>query len=366
VTVSEPVAERIRTAIREGGPITFDRYMAHALYGPGGFYEGSPVGERGHFVTSPHVHPVFSRLVGAALEQLWECLGRPVPFRLIEAGAGDGTMGRELVAGFERGGIELRYVAVETSPGARAALAAAGLPNVARLADLEPIDPGVVVANELLDNLPFRRVRSDGGEVVELLVGLDGGRFVEIAIACPAELAKLAPALRDGEQAAVPVGALAFVDELADRLRSGYALLVDYAAGTPGGAEAHAYRNHGVLEDVLEAPGSADITAGVDIEAVAARARERGLIAFRTVRQADALRALGLDDWLLAERSRQGDLLSAGRGSEAASAWDGRNRASLLTDRAALGRLRWLLLATPSLSEPDWLAEAASFQPPEV
>jgi NADH dehydrogenase [ubiquinone] 1 alpha subcomplex assembly factor 7 len=333
--------------------------MAEALYGPGGFYEGAPVGERGHFVTSPHVHPVFSRLVGAALEQLWESLGRPAPLRLVEAGAGDGTMGRELVAGFARAGVELRYVAVETSPGARAALAAAGLPAVERLSDVEPLDPGVVVANELLDNLPFRRVRLGDGELVELRVGLDGDRFVEIEIACPADLAKLAPELRHGEEAVVPVGALEFVDELAERLRTGYALLVDYAAGVSGMAEAHGYRRHAVVEDVLDDPGSADITAGVDLDVVAARARERGLTALPPVRQGNALRALGLDEWVRAERSRQGDLLNSGRGSEAVSAWDGRNRAALLADDAALGRLRWLLLATPGLPEPGWLDRAA-------
>jgi NADH dehydrogenase [ubiquinone] 1 alpha subcomplex assembly factor 7 len=357
--MSQPVVERIRTAIREHGPITFDRFMAEALYGLGGFYEEVPVGERGHFVTSPHVHPVFSRLVGAALEQLWESLGRPVPFRLVEAGAGDGTMGREMVAGFARGGVELRYVAVEASSGARAALDAAGLATAERLADLEPLDPGVLVANELLDNLPFRRIRASGARLVELLVGLDGDRLIEVEVPCPAELRSLAPELDDGAEAAVPIGALAFVDELAGRLLTGYALLVDYAAGAPGGAEAHGYRRHGVVEDVLDDPGSADITAGVDLEAVAARARERGLTAFPAVRQADALRALGLDEWIRAERSRQGELLNAGRGSEAASAWDGRNRAALLMDDAALGRLRWLLLATPDLAMPDWLVVAA-------
>lgn len=364
--VSQPVVERIRTAIRKHGPITFDRFMAEALYGPGGFYEEVPVGERGHFVTSPHVHPVFSRLVGAALEQLWESLGHPVPLRLVEAGAGDGTMGREMVAGFARGGVELRYVAVEISPGARAALDAAGLATAERLADLEPLDPGVLVANELLDNLPFRRIRASGARLVELLVGLDGDRFVEVQAPCPAELRSLAPKLDDGAEAAVPVGALAFVDELAGRLLTGYALLVDYAAGAPGGAEAHGYRRHGVVEDVLDDPGSADITAGVDLEAVAARARERGLKAFPSVRQADALRALGLDEWIGAERIRQAELHTLGRSIEAVRAWDGRARAGLLVDVAALGRLRWLLLATPGLPKPRWLVEAVAREPPAM
>ena len=108
VGVSEQVAARIRDAVRERGPITFAEFMEESLYGPGGFYEGTPVGERGHFVTSPHVHAIFSRFVGAAVEALWQGLGRPLPLRLVEPGAGDGTMGRELVDGFARAGIDAR------------------------------------------------------------------------------------------------------------------------------------------------------------------------------------------------------------------------------------------------------------------
>ncbi len=37
-------------------------------------------------------------------------------------------------------------------------------------------DPHVVIANELLDNLPFRRVRGER----EVRVGVSGDRFVEV------------------------------------------------------------------------------------------------------------------------------------------------------------------------------------------
>jgi NADH dehydrogenase [ubiquinone] 1 alpha subcomplex assembly factor 7 len=351
--VSEQVAARLRDEIRARGPIPFADFMREALYGPGGFYEGTPVGSRGHFVTSPHVHPVFSRLLGGALEALWSELGRPAPFRLVEVGAGDGTMGRELVDGFARAGIDLDYVAVETSPGARQALAAV-TPSVAGgLAEVGPLDPGVVVANELLDNLPFHRIRRRGGEVLEVRVGLDADRFVEVETPCPAELSATTPS-GDATELVVPTGALAFVDELAVSLRMGYALLIDYA---PAG-EVHAYRAHRVVADVLDDPGSADITAGVDLEALAARARAWGLEAFEPVAQGAALTALGFDDWVRAELSRQGDLLNTARGSDAVRTWEGRNRARLLVDPSALGRLRWLVLATSGLPAPWWLLDA--------
>jgi SAM-dependent MidA family methyltransferase len=363
--MSEGVAERIRRAIRDRGPITFAEFMAEALYGPGGFYESTPVGDRGHFVTSPHVHPVFSRLVGAAVEELWRALGRSEPLRVVEVGAGDGTLGRELVDGFARAGIALDYAAVEESEGAREALAALEAHVARSLVELDPLDGGVVLANELLDNLPFRRLRRRGDRLVEVRVGLDREeRLVEVeAPAAPDALDAAVDVAGDGE-IVVPTGAFAFVDELGTWMRRGYALLVDYGAPSGPAGEVHGYRDHRVLSDVLSDPGSVDVTAGVDLGAVSARARASGLDAFGPVRQSAALSALGVEEWMRAELARQGDLLTSDRGTEAVRAWEGRNRARLLVDPAGLGGLWWLLLSTPGLPEPSWLATASSATSP--
>src|SRR3990172_12872436 len=91
------VEDEVRRAIEARGPISFAEFMEIALYGPGGFYERPPIGERGHFVTSPHVHPVFAELLANALESFWEALERPAPFRLLEAGAGGGTLASRIL-----------------------------------------------------------------------------------------------------------------------------------------------------------------------------------------------------------------------------------------------------------------------------
>lgn len=348
------VERRIADRIRRQGPITFAEFMDEALYGPGGFYERPPVGVDGHFVTSPHVHPIFSRLVGAALEALWEALDEPAPLRVVEVGAGDGTMARELLEGFSRAGIALEYSAVELGPGARDALAAVSPRVVTHIAELPPLDPGVVVANELLDNLPFRRVRGAGGRTVEIRIGLEGDRLAAVEAPCDARLLELAPAVADDEEAIVPTGAFAFVDDVAAQMHRGFALLIDYGSPERGPGDVHGYRDHRLRWDVLDDPGSADITAGVDHRAVAARARARGLRAFEPISQATALRRLGIEAWLGEELAGQGELLRAGRGVAALRTWEGRGRARVLVDPAGLGDLRWLLLATPGLPAPAW------------
>ena len=85
---------RVVSAIEDHGPISFAEYMEIALYARGGFYDAPPVGTAGHFVTSPHIHPLFGELLARGLRGLWERLGRPDPFRVVEAGAGDGTLAR--------------------------------------------------------------------------------------------------------------------------------------------------------------------------------------------------------------------------------------------------------------------------------
>jgi SAM-dependent MidA family methyltransferase len=335
--MSEQVAAAIRAAIREHGPIAFSEFMQIGLYGPGGFYERPPVGADGDFVTSPHIHPVFATMVSRALRGFHAALGEPAPFRVTEVGAGDGTMARQLIG--ELSDIDVDYTAVEASAGARAALGS--IEGVCVLTELGG-GAHVVLANELLDNLPFDRSRGHR----EIKIGLDGDRFVEVETPGGPSA--------DGE-IVEPVGAFAFIDRVAAMLDPGYALLIDYGAVGSTGGDVHGYRDHRVVEDLLADPGSADITVGVDFERIARRAEQAGLTAFPTATQHDALRALGFEDWIRAELERQVELLDARDGLEAARTWGGRSRASLLVDPLALGRLRWLVLATPGLPRPSWL-----------
>ncbi len=340
--MSEQVAEAIRAIVRANGPITFAEFMELALSGRGGYYERPPVGAEGDFVTSPHVHPVFGAMLAKALRSLHDALGRPQPFRITDVGAGDGTLARQLSD--ELVDLDVMYTAVETSSGAREALAAIDGIHVER--ELSG-DPHVVLAHELLDNLPFRRVRGDR----EVRVGLDGDNgFVEVETPWDGE-----PSGSTDGETIEPVGALAFIDRLETILARGYALLIDYGAVGSTGGDMHGYRDHRVVEDVLADPGSTDITAGVDFARIAGRAEERGLTAYPSVTQHDALVALGFEAWLRDELERQTALLDAREGLEAVRTWSGRSRATLLVDPSALGRLRWLVLAAPDLPRPDWL-----------
>jgi SAM-dependent MidA family methyltransferase len=337
-------ADAIHEAIRASGPIGFDRFMELALYGPAGYYERPPVGPEGDFVTSPHVHPVFGALLGRALVELHEGLGEPRPFRVAELGAGDGTLARQLLEALTP--LDVAYTAVERSAGARTALAAV---DGIEVADELPSGPHVVVANELLDNLPFRASR-DGREV---LVGLDGDRLVEMA----GDLVPGSPATGEHVE---PTGALALLDRLAEAIEAGpaYVLVIDYGAAGEAGGPLHGYADQAVVADVLARPGETDITAGVDVARIAEHATDLGLHAFPTVSQRAALSALGFEAWFREQLDRQHRQLDERDGMGAVRTWAGKSRATLLVDPGGLGRFWWLLLATKGLPAPAFLKAA--------
>lgn len=349
--------EALRRAIRDHGPISFAEFMEISLYGAGGFYEEPPVGQRGAFVTSPHVHPVFGELLGRGVEDVWRAAGSPAPFHLIELGAGDGTLATQLLGQLE--GVPVEYAAVERSSGALKALASRGLRTAHGVETMGQGVDGCVIANELLDNLPFLRVRRTESGLREVCVGLrDDGRFVEVEVPCDESLLEEAPevAVPEGSEIVFPLEALNMMYRTARLLASGGAIFIDYASSERGSV--HGYRDHREVDDVLEAPGSADITAGVDLEALRDRAESLGLRAVRPLTQRAALFALGFDEWAAEARAIQAELLGEGAGREAVMAWSERNSAALLVDPAGLGALRWLVLLTPDVATPEWVERA--------
>ena len=358
------VASVIAEEIGRLGPMRFDRYMELALYAPGGYYDDPPIGAgtAGDFVTSPHVHEVFGQLVAEAIRGMLDAMGSPAEAELVEVGAGDGTLVMALLS--ELDDLGLRVTAVERSPGARAALASIDGLEVRRSMPATS-SPVVLLAHELADNLPFRRVRATPEGIVEVHVGTDGERFVEVLEPAGDDLPPPA-GLEVGVEAIVPTGAAAFVTEALTGSSPRALLVIDYGTDKGAGGPAHGYAAHRVVEDLLAAPGLTDITAGVDFGFLADVARAKGLQPVPTVSQHAALTALGLETWLRTELEGQQDLLNTGRGADAVRAWGGRSRATMLADPAGLGRFRWFVVTTADVAEPAWLRAAHRESRPEA
>ena len=147
--MSAVVADRIRSQ----GPIGFDEFMDVALYDPQiGFYmRGGGAGRRRDFLTSPEVGPLFGAVLANALDAWWVELGRPDPFVVVDAGAGSGTLARSIRAA-ALGRVPTLCASCWSRSRRRCG---PRIPTVSPAGPRSKTRPPVVVlANELLDNLP--------------------------------------------------------------------------------------------------------------------------------------------------------------------------------------------------------------------
>ncbi|MGD9797149.1 MAG: SAM-dependent methyltransferase [Acidimicrobiia bacterium] len=378
------VADTLRDRIHREGPIRFDAAMELLLYGEGGFFaSGAGAGRRADFLTSPEVGPLFGAVVANRLDAEWERLGRPDPFVVVEAGAGRGALAAAVLGAGPACGPALRYLCVERSARLRERLAAdlpveppatvlgpvvAGAdgdeddvevgdddgrsgpapspgvgPLVAVLDDL-PLVPivGVILANELLDNLPIRLLERGPQGWLEVFVGTEG----EVLVGAPADLAgevdRLAPDATVGARIPVQHEALAWVRRAAGTLRRGRLVVVDYADVTPSLAARpwtdwlRTYRGHARGGLPTEHPGDQDITCEVAVDQLV-----RWRAPDTDVTQADWLRAHGVD--ALADAARDTWRARAHLGDlEAMKARSRVSEADALTDESGLGAFRVL------------------------
>lgn len=356
------VGQRIASRIAARGPIPVSEYVEACLYDPdGGFYMrpggGRAGGHSGHFLTAPEVGPLFGAVLARALDAWWTELSEPDPFTVIDWGAGPGTLARSVLAAQPRcmAAGALRLVLVELSPAQRTLHPEHPLvASVARVSDALPqgAPAGVVVANELLDNMPFDVVRRTSCGWEELRVTLDdagNGRFSLVATLASGELLAGLPAVAAGARVPVQRAARSWVAEAHRVLGMGRIVAFDYGAATAelaerAGSSDHpanglgwlrTHRDHGGSRWWLADPGSCDITTDVALDQVQAEHRAE------VCTQAEFLRAHGIDELVAegqavwAERAAVGDL-------DALRARSRNREAAALLDSAGMGAFKVL------------------------
>lgn len=363
--VREDLRSNLHDRIAREGPITFARFMEAALYDPErGFYSTHRVGRAGEFLTGPHLSGVFGRLVARQVEEFRRTLGDPDPFRVVELGAGDGTLARQILEALDDGSrAAVRYLGVERGPRVREILASVrGVEALAEIDDVPPSPAGCVVANELLDNLAFHRVVGTAAGPRELYVDVDAERFVLVeGEPSSAEIAAGGRDLPPGREGIVPVQAWRLLERAAGLFQRGFLWLCDYGSAGSGWGDApsvHGYRAHRIEDDVLADPGSRDITGGVDFASVAGHAAGIGLDVWGPVSQRSALLALGFRKIDAEARDLQAQLLNAGRGADAMRVCSQRHAAGLLVARPGMGDFLVLCLGKAVAEPPPSIAAA--------
>lgn len=337
------LAAIFRRLIAATGPISLMQYMGecNAHY----YARREVLGTAGDFITAPEISQMFGELIGLWLADIWIRAGRTEPVHYVELGPGRGTLARDAARAMRRYALEPRQHLVETSLAMRdrqleQVPAAIFHDDLSRVPMEGPI---LLVANEFLDALPVRQLVNTREGWREIMVTLDGERFVETVGARPMDAAvpetrRFAPL---GTVIETCPGAAAVMFEIAGRLatQGGAALFIDYGhADGRSGSSLQAVRAHEKI-DPFALPGEADLSAHVDFASLAQIAQSRGARWQGTVEQGAFLTALGIDaraEALAGRAPQHREALMAAR------------------DRLVLPEHMGSLFKVMALTAPDW------------
>ena len=322
-TSPSPLTSFITQRIADDGPMHLGQFMALALGHPAhGYYQqAEPFGSQGDFTTAPEISQCFGEMIGLWLVQTWRDAGSPSPFNLVELGPGRGTLMADALraaAVDPNFATAARLAMVETSTRLRAIQQQRlnqPITHLDHTGDLTTILPAaytLIVANEFFDALPIRQFvkHSDGWRERRVTIDPETEKFAFALTPLGIGDDKLLPP-HAGEAA---VGSFVEVSPashqaMADisaliKAQGGAALIIDYGYGKadwptsgPNGrlfAETlQALKDHKHWP-VLDQPGTADITAHVDFNALDLTARNKGLRVAPLANQGDCLQHLGI------------------------------------------------------------------------
>jgi SAM-dependent MidA family methyltransferase len=298
LTGDQALSDFIRRTIHRTGPVSFAWFMEQALYHPEfGYYSSGQcaIGRRGDYFTNVSVGPLFGRLLAAQFAEMWEILGRPGDFTIVEQGAHHGEFAGDVLAAMRGFPATLRYCIIEPFPILQArqeeTLTEFGdkVTWTKSLTDLEPFS-GVHFSNELIDSMPVRLIARDaGGEWQEKFVADSDSKFVFITTPIAdrelrAALEKIPRNQDAGYETEVNLAASDWIQTIAQKLQHGFVLAVDY--GYPRAEFYAAERTNGTLQSFarhhtvsspLDDVGRVDITVHVEWTTVAERAEDSGL-----------------------------------------------------------------------------------------
>lgn len=306
------LSDRLLQQIRSEGPITFYQWMKAALYDPhDGYYcrsDRARWGREGDYRTSPERSELFAATFARYFAKLYEELGSPSTWTIVEAGAGAGHFAAELLGTLQHRfpGVfsATQYVLDEASADSRSRAGQflanfGGQVQLKRLNDLDNLNPAVIFSNELFDAFPVHRVTMRNGTLREFFVDADNrGAFAwDVGKPSTPRLAEyftqLGISLSEGQVVEVNLDLEDWLREVADKLTAGYLITVDY--GMEGSlfdalpdrrrSTLRGFKGHQFADDVLEKAGEQDITTTVDWTWVKRLGDKFGLKVFEFDRQ---------------------------------------------------------------------------------
>jgi len=308
--VREQLIQHINT---RDGWISFEEFVDFVMYKPGlGYYSAGAekIGHSGDFTTAPEI----SKLFGMALaNQITPILDHYQSPSIIEIGAGTGKLAFDIMTQLNDYQVNFdRYYILELSADLKqrqqsmlSHLPTKTLNKIVWL-DSIPMDSidGVIIANEVIDALPFTRFKSQNGQVYELGISVEDNQLIEqprladeiLSNTVDSIAKEIGMTFQDGYTSEIRINFGSWFRTIESMLSSGSIFFVDYGYArqeyydeerTNGSMICH-YRNV-AHEDPLSNLGIQDISASVDFSQLADVALQRNIEVGFFTSQADFL-----------------------------------------------------------------------------
>lgn len=367
----EVIVDRVKNSSQQR--ITFADYMELVLYhSQHGYYASSAerISAGGDFLTSPHLADDFGEMLAIQLHQMWEILGSPQLFKIVEMGAGQGLLAAQILDYSRRVYPDffssIDYLIIETAP-------AMIIAQQQKLNDLpvrwcdwkEIVDRSIVgcfLSNELIDAFPVHQVIVAEHKLQEIYVSIDDKNHQFVETVGELSTSRLVDYWKtnninllnqrypDRYRTEVNLAGLEWIEQVSEKLERGYILSIDYgytadryynpirSQGTLQCYYQHAYHNDPYIN-----VGNQDLTAHVDFTAIQTQGELLGLNTIGFIAQGMFLMALGLGDRIAAISTSSGGIQSLLRR---------RQNLHQLIDPMSLGKFG-ILIQSKGLTSPE-------------
>jgi SAM-dependent MidA family methyltransferase len=217
--------------------------MHECLFGEAGYYTSGKVDFKEHFVTYPAKSPVFGWTLAKYAIQLYESMGRPSEFTILEQGSGNGDLAKtmldyiklkdpEMYAKIRYQIEEISLALIERQKEKTQSHENITWKNKSAVEPGEDLE-GLIITNELPDAFPVEVVNNVDGKIKQRYVQIDGeGNCQEIYLEPTNEVKEY---LTDHNiqlqpEVSIPINLLAsqWMQNLNLRLKRGSIVTIDY------------------------------------------------------------------------------------------------------------------------------------------
>jgi SAM-dependent MidA family methyltransferase/signal transduction histidine kinase/SAM-dependent methyltransferase len=373
VKSANSITEVIQNAIiNGGGKITTAEFMDLALYDPDyGYYTSQVrIGYGMDFSTAAE-DPMFGVDIARQIFQMWELMGKPRKFNIVEMGAGNGVLARNIISFLQAWRPyrdlydALEYIIVDRSPLLKSQqwITLSDFPGKVRWVEGSAFDlsglhnvEGVFLSNELPDTFAVHRIRAEkSNSFKEVYVSSQNGKFQDSLgeLSDPRmsdyinSLLNKGVEFKPGDEFAVNLNLDVWQDQMSRALKRGYIITIDYG-GTPeqimnmlkrqgNNAVWGGGRGKGLnIEDTykkFEEGGAIDVTSFVDYDELAQLGQKHGLSNIGVINQLEFMR--NIQRWGAFSRQEYFKVLIQGRGIDVSAKLVGLTGPSERTDSSS-------------------------------